>query len=88
VKRYITKAMKAYEFQTKVTSKGKLVVEVPDTFVEELQRLGMQEVRVIVLIDEPTKAHYEEQAWARLTAEQFLAGYNDADAIYDTLFLF
>jgi hypothetical protein len=48
----------------------------------------MQEVRVIVLICEPANAHYEEQAWARLTAEQFLAGYNDTDAIYDTLFLF
>jgi hypothetical protein len=36
-----TKAMKAYEFQTKVTSKGKLVVEVSDTFFEELQRMGM-----------------------------------------------
>ena len=78
-----TKAMKAYEFQTKVTSKGKLVVEVPDTFFEELQRMGMHIVRVIALIGEPTDAYYEEQAWACLTAEQFLAGYNDADAIYD-----
>jgi hypothetical protein len=43
---------------------------------------------VIALIIEPTDAYYEEQAWTCLTAEQFLAGYNDADAIYDTLFLF
>jgi len=75
--------VRAYEFQTKVTSGGKLVVEVPDAFFEKLQRIGMQEVRVIVLIGEPTDAHYEEEAWARLTAEQFLAGYNDTDAIYD-----
>ena len=71
--------MKAYEFQTRVTSDGK--IELPDAFFEELQR--MQEVRVIVLISEPTDAQYEEHAWARLTAEQFLAGYSDTDAIYD-----
>jgi len=75
--------MKAYEFQTKATSEGKLVVEVPDAFFEELQRIGMQEVRVIVLIAEPANSHSEDQAWARLTAEQFFAGYNDTDAIYD-----
>ncbi len=43
----------------------------------------MQEVRVIVLIKKPTDAQYEEHAWARLTAEQFLTGYSDTDAIYD-----
>ena len=75
--------MKAYEFQTKVTSDGK--IEVPDAFLEEFLRMRMQGVRVIVLINKPTDAHYdyEEQAWARLTAEQFFAGYSDADAIYD-----
>jgi len=75
--------MKAYEFQTKVTSDGK--IEVPDAFLEEFLRMRMQGVRVIVLINKPTDAHYdyEEQAWARLTTEQFLAGYSDADAIYD-----
>ena len=41
-----------------------------------------QTIRVIVLINESAD---EEQAWARLTAEQFLAGYSDADAIYDQL---
>ncbi len=75
--------MKAYEFQTKVTSEGKLLVEVPDAFFEKLQRIGMQKVRVIVLIGDAAKAHYEEEAWARLTSEQFLAGYNDTDSIYD-----
>ncbi|MEA1905151.1 MAG: hypothetical protein U9M97_04655 [Candidatus Hadarchaeota archaeon] len=73
--------MKAYEFPTKVMPDGKL--KIPDALFEELK--GAQVVRVIVLISEPTDAHYEEQAWARLTAEQFLAGYSDADAIYDQL---
>ena len=62
-----------------MTSDGKL--EVPDAFCEEFRR--MQEVRVIVLISEPMDAQYEEHAWARLTAEQFLDGYSDTDAIYD-----
>jgi hypothetical protein len=28
---------------------------------------------------------YEFQAWAHLTAEQFFAGYDDSDAVYDQL---
>ena len=71
--------MNAYEFQTRETSDGKR--EVPDAFFEELPR--MQEVQVLVLIKEPTDAQYEEHAWARLTAEQFLTGYRDSDVIYD-----
>jgi hypothetical protein len=39
-------------------------------------------VCVIVLISEPTEAG-EQAAWSRLTAEQFFAGYSEADAIYD-----
>ena len=72
--------MKAYEFQTRVTPDGKL--DVPEALSEELQ--SQRVVRVIVLISEPTDV-YEEQAWSRLTAEQFLAGYDDADAVYDRL---
>jgi hypothetical protein len=39
---------------------------------------------MLILINEPTDAD-EQTAWSRLTAEQFLAGYNEADAIYDKL---
>ena len=39
-------AMKAFEFQTRVTSDGKLAVQ--NAFFEEVQR--MQEVRVIVFM--------------------------------------
>lgn len=60
------------------------MVEVPEAFLEKLQRIGMHEVRVIVLIGEPTKVHYEEEAWARLTTEQFLAKVIGGTAIGDT----
>jgi hypothetical protein len=72
--------MRAYEFPVKVAPDGSLML--PDT----LPRLwpNNQVVRVIVLVSEPTDM--EEQAvWSQLTAEQFFAGYSQADAIYDRL---
>jgi hypothetical protein len=70
--------MKAYEFPSKVVQGGKL--ELP----EELQKVFAenQEVRVLVLVQE-TSDQAEPEAWSRLTAEQFLAGYSEADAAYD-----
>jgi len=73
--------MKAYEFQTKITTDGK--IDVPLNFFRELKR--KQVVRVIVLITEPTEASSDEGQWTRLTEEQFLAGYSDTDAVYDEL---
>ena len=73
------RTMKAYEFPAKVTSEGKL--ELPESMLAVLPR--DQIVRVIVLI--PEAADDEQAAWAKLTAEQFLAGYSEADSIYDTL---
>ena len=72
--------MKAYEFQAKVMPDGKL--DVPGALKEKL--LHEPTVRVIVLINEPTDT-YEQEAWSRLTAEQFFAGYSEADAIYNKL---
>jgi hypothetical protein len=43
-----------------------------------------QEVRVIVLVKEPTDTE-ENTAWHRLAAEQLLAGYSEEDAIYDNI---
>ena len=70
--------MEAYEFQAKVTSDGRLAV--PEVFAPKLVQQPV--VRVIVLLGEPP-GMYQERAWSRLTAEQFFAGYSDADAIYD-----
>jgi hypothetical protein len=72
--------MKAYEFPVKVTSDGRLIL--PDTLSELLP--SNQVVRVILLVSEPTDV--EEQAvWSHLTAEQFFAGYSEADAVYDRI---
>ena len=71
--------MKAYEFPAKVTSDGTL--ELPD----QLRHLGTSEhsVRVILLVDEFQDE--EEENWSHFTAEQFLAGYSEDDAIYDEI---
>ena len=72
--------MRAYEFPVKVAPDGSLTL--PDSLPRLLQ--GYQVVRVIVLVSEPTDIE-EQAAWSQLTAEQFFAGYSEADAIYDRL---
>jgi len=72
--------MKAYEFPSKVTSEGRL--ELPDTLKKLLP--VDQVVRVIILLSEPTERD-DEEVWARLTTEQFLTGYSDADSVYDEM---
>ena len=68
--------MKAYEFPTKINQDGS--IEVPDGLKSVLP--ADRNVRVILLVDETTD---EQTAWNEFTAEQFLAGYAEADAIYD-----
>ena len=70
--------MKAYEVPTRVSEEGRL--ELPDEIVAQLPR--QRALRLIVLAPEPEDDE-DGDAWARLTAEQFLAGYSEADAIYD-----
>ena len=70
--------MKAYEVPMKVMDEGRL--QMPSDLAETL-RPG-QTVRVIVLVSEPED---EDAAWARLTEEEFLAGYAESDGIYDKL---
>jgi hypothetical protein len=69
--------MKAFEFQTQVNQNGTLPVppEVADQLPHE------QPVRVILLVPDADEA----ADWARLTAEEFLKGYADSDAVYDDL---
>jgi hypothetical protein len=72
--------MKAYEFPLKMTPDGSL--EVPDALRNKL--LDEQVGQVIVLVKEPSDV--DDQAdWSRLSGEQFLAGYSEADAIYDKI---
>ena len=72
--------MRAYEYPAKVTPEGKL--ELPDALRDKL--LPNQVVRIIVLINEPADSEAKPD-WSKLTAEQFLAGYSEADAAYDQL---
>ncbi len=69
--------MKAYEFPVKVSPEGRL--DLPDSVLELLPRDQM--VRVIILLPESDDS--EDADWERLTAEQFLAGYDEADSVYD-----
>jgi hypothetical protein len=72
--------MKAYEFPAQLTPEGKL--EVDKVFLPSLS--VKQTVKVILLVDEPADSA-EKNAWAQLTAEQFVSGYSEADAIYDNI---
>jgi hypothetical protein len=73
--------MKAYEFPANVTTEGK--IELPNAILQQLA--NNQQVKVIILVTEPTEAEQEEAAWQRLAAEQLLKGYSEDDAIYDTI---
>ncbi len=68
--------MRAYEFPTKINQDGS--IELPDGLKAMLP--ADRSVRVILLVDETTD---DQTQWDQLTAEQFLAGYTEADAIYD-----
>jgi len=72
--------MRAYEFPIKITPDGRL--ELPNALLRLLP--GNQVVRVIILINELTDSE-DQAAWVRLTADQFLEGYSEADAIYDRI---
>ncbi|MCF4968116.1 hypothetical protein [Nostoc sp. CMAA1605] len=72
---------KAYEFPANVTTEGK--IELPNAVLQQLA--NNQQVKVIILVTEPTEAEQEEAAWQRLAAEQLLKGYSEDDAIYDTM---
>jgi hypothetical protein len=69
--------MKAFEFVSPVNADGTL--SIPAAVAAQLQ--PQQPVRVLLLVAEAE----EEGEWARLTAEQFFKGYDDGDAIYDSL---
>ena len=70
--------MKAYEFAGEVMADGQL--KLPESALAQLA--GHHAVKVIVLVQDTLE---EEAEWRAMAAEQFLAGYSEADAVYDTL---
>jgi hypothetical protein len=73
--------MKAYEFPAQVTTEGK--IELPDTILQQLSH--NQQVKVIILVNEPREDEEDDKAWNRLASEQLLKGYSQEDAIYDRI---
>ena len=63
-----------------MTAEGKL--EIPEDLLASLPR--GQSLRVIILIPEAPDSD-ESALWARLTSEQFFAGYSESDSVYDTI---
>jgi len=70
--------MKTLEFEASLNPDDSLTV--PAEVAAQLKQA--QPLRVIVVVPEPDD---DEREWSRLTAEQFLAGYDEGDAIYDEL---
>jgi hypothetical protein len=70
--------MKAVEFFSSIRPDGTL--ELPPA-VAELLREHEDPLRVLVLVPEDE----DDAQWRRMTAEEFMAGYADSDAIYDKL---
>jgi hypothetical protein len=69
--------MKALEFEAQLNPDQTL--SVPQAVAAQIPQ--GERVRVLVLVSEPT----EDEAWQRLTTEQFFKGYAESDAIYDQL---
>ena len=74
--------MKAYEFNTKISSEGKL--ECPQDVLEQLS--PSQEVKVILITNEDLSSEkIEKDNWSQLAAEQFFADYSEEDEIYNQI---
>ena len=69
--------MKAFEFQTNLTSNRTL--DLPSDLKAKIEPGSA--VRVILLFPESS----ESTEWEQLTAEQFLKGYAESDSVYDRL---
>ncbi|MBA4180787.1 MAG: hypothetical protein C0506_09385 [Anaerolinea sp.] len=70
--------MRAYQFKPELTSTGdlKLPAEVRALLSEEAAG-----AEVVLFVSDRD----EDRDWKTLTAAEFLAGYDEADAIYDAL---
>ena len=70
--------MKALEFKTKIRNNQ---IQIPLKIQSELKIDKDKDVRVIVLLEDSDV--YDDRTFQNITAEQFLKGYADSDAIYD-----
>jgi hypothetical protein len=70
--------MKAYEMPLEIDRDGK--IELPEAIARQIP--PGRKARVIILVPDPADVG-EQAVWNCLTAEQFLSGYAEADAVYD-----
>jgi hypothetical protein len=70
--------MKTLEFEASIG--GDRVLHVPPEIAEQIG--NKEPVRVILVVSDDEG---EAQTWSQLTAEQFVKGYDETDAIYDHL---
>ena len=72
------KSMKAVEFKTKLKNNR---IQIPKKFQKQVTTSKNQDVRVIVLLDEPIQK--DEDDFQYLSKAQFLKGYDKSDSVYD-----
>ena len=67
--------MKAYEYYADVLSDGHL--SIPENLKDKLK--PESKVRIMLLLED------ENSVWNKFTVSQFMNGYSEKDAIYDSL---
>jgi hypothetical protein len=72
--------MKKCEIQARISPEGK--IELPPDIINSLP--ADQLVRIIILVPDQEDLK-EKEMWARLSAAQFLSGYDEADSVYDNI---
>lgn len=71
--------MRALEFKSKIKNNQ---IIIPTKMLSEFKSNDDKNIRVIVLIDEVVIS--DDLVFQQATQDQFLMGYADSDAIYDT----
>ena len=71
--------MKALEFETTITDNK---IQIPKEIQAELNASIDHNIRVVIFLDDHA---INEKPFEKMTASQFLQGYNDSDSVYDDL---
>lgn len=71
--------MRAFRFKPDLTPNGDL--RLPNDVRAALSKEDGEPESILLFIEE----RQEDRDWAALTAAEFLAGYDEADAIYDAI---
>ena len=70
--------MRALEFQTTIKDNK---IQIPQEIQAELNASNKDNIKVMIFLDDQKN----DKAFERITARQFLNGYDDSDSIYDEL---